>query len=93
MGSCCWIPAEATRVVRKGGYVYVAEVRSRLERESGTLSAFIEGLYRMGLEFAERPTRRRMFVTLILKKKRRKPRSKLKRVHMPPLKACEYKPR
>lgn len=85
--------AEATRVLRKGGYLYLAEVRSRLESDAGTLEAFIEGLHRLGLEMAERPRRNRMFVTFILRKRRRKPPERLSQVHFPLLKACEYQPR
>ena len=81
---------EAHRVLKPGGMLMVAEVKSRFESETlGGIDGFVQTLRKMGFDCTHKDERNKMFVLLHFVKSSRKPQ------HVGPidLKACEYKRR
>ena len=95
---------EAHRVLKPGGLLWIAEVRSRFDGKNGaaSVSSFISALSKLGFKLKREPDERnRMFFTVELIKTWVKPTDTATKggtkstasVAWPPLKACSYKKR
>nr|CCA23533.1 ribosomal RNAprocessing protein putative [Albugo laibachii Nc14] len=81
---------EAHRVLRAGGILKIAEVKSRFEtKQLGGIQGFISELKKLGFDILQKDERNKMFVLLEFQKSMRKS-DKNVRIE---LKACEYKRR
>ncbi|KAL4156346.1 hypothetical protein PRNP1_005377 [Phytophthora ramorum] len=81
---------EVYRVLKPGGVLKVAEVKSRFESESlGGIVGFVQILSKMGFDCKSKDERNKMFVLFEFVKSSRKPQN----VRPVELKACEYKRR
>ncbi|KAI9915065.1 hypothetical protein PsorP6_007014 [Peronosclerospora sorghi] len=81
---------EVHRVLKPGGVLKVAEVKSRFESEAlGGIDGFVRTLRKMGFDCTHKDERNTMFVLLDFLKSSRKPQT----VGPIELKACEYKRR
>eukprot|EP00884_Botryococcus_braunii_P013635 jgi/Botrbrau1/22272/Bobra.0138s0029.2 len=87
--------AEAARVLKKRGRLWVAEVRSRFAAEDGEekFGPFVAALKRLGFELRQQNTNNRMFVTFILQKKKAVCPPGAVDTSWPDLKPCIYKRR
>ena len=85
--------AEALRVVKHNGWIWIAEVRSRFANTQGQedYAAFIAALQLAGLKIARQDTSNTMFVVF----EAQKHIQSLSGAHeaWPSLKACQYKRR
>lgn len=97
---------EAHRVLKPGGLLWIAEVRSRFDGKNGaaSVSSFISALSKLGFKLKREPDERNtMFFTVeLIKTWANKPNAKATKgggpkasasVAWPPLKACSYKKR
>jgi len=96
---------EAHRVLKPGGLLWIAEVRSRFDGKNGaaSVSSFISALSKLGFKLKREPDERNtMFFTVeLIKTWVNKPTAKTTKggptasasVAWPPLKACSYKKR
>jgi len=90
---------EAHRVLRAGGGLWIAEVRSRLEKENvkdgDVTKDFLAALKKVGFELIKQDNSNKMFVVFELKKSSSKKAAAVpaKSVTWPELKACTYKKR
>jgi ribosomal RNA-processing protein 8 len=84
---------EAHRVLKPGGWLWIAEVRSRFAAEAGRedFGPFIEALRRLGFKLVKQDASNRMFVTMLLRKKGEGGGGG--GIKWPPLRACVYKKR
>ncbi|KAL3662407.1 hypothetical protein V7S43_012734 [Phytophthora oleae] len=81
---------EVYRVLKPGGVLKVAEVKSRFESESiGGIEGFVQTLRKMGFDCKHKDERNKMFVLFEFVKSSRKPQN----VGPIEFKACEYKRR
>lgn len=81
---------EGYRVLRPGGVLKVAEVKSRFESEAlGGIGGFVHALRKMGFDCKHKDERNKMFVMFEFVKSSRKPQN----VGPIEFKACEYKRR
>ncbi|CCI42634.1 unnamed protein product [Albugo candida] len=81
---------EAHRVMKAGGILKIAEVKSRFEtKQLGGIQGFISQLRKLGFDYQEKDERNKMFVLLEFQKSNRKKDTNV-RIE---LKACEYKRR
>ncbi|ORZ30765.1 methyltransferase-domain-containing protein [Catenaria anguillulae PL171] len=80
--------AEGARILRKGGVMKIAEVKSRIP----DLDGFIQCLEELGLAVINKDTSNTMFLMLTLRKKAANV-VKAKAEHFEPLKPCIYKRR
>lgn len=82
---------EVYRVLKPGGVLKVAEVKSRFESEAlGGIDGFVQALHRMGFDCKHKDERNKMFVLFeFVKAASRKPQD----AGPIELKACEYKRR
>ncbi|KAG6584570.1 Ribosomal RNA-processing protein [Phytophthora cinnamomi] len=81
---------EVYRVLKPGGVLKVAEVKSRFESESlGGIEGFVQTLRKMGFDCKHKDERNKMFVLFEFVKSSRKPQ----KVGPIEFKACEYKRR
>ncbi|KAE9359055.1 hypothetical protein PF008_g2421 [Phytophthora fragariae] len=81
---------EVYRVLKPGGVLKVAEVKSRFESESlGGIEGFVQTLRKMGFDCKHKDERNKMFVLFEFVKSSRKPQ----KVDPIEFKACEYKRR
>jgi ribosomal RNA-processing protein 8 len=81
---------EAARCLRKGGQLWLAEVRSRLQGAQGGVPAFLGALKRLGFALKERDESDTHFAVYRLAKRAEAGEAD---VQWPQLKACEYKRR
>eukprot|EP01026_Neomeris_dumetosa_P004065 TRINITY_DN11089_c0_g2_i1.p1 TRINITY_DN11089_c0_g2~~TRINITY_DN11089_c0_g2_i1.p1 ORF type:complete len:440 (-),score=84.83 TRINITY_DN11089_c0_g2_i1:117-1361(-) len=82
---------EANRVLKKRGWLWIAEVRSRFDNDK-KLKAFVDGIENMGFKLMSQDLKNTHFVVLVFKKKEDK-KGKLKKIQWPDLKTCLYKKR
>ena len=81
---------EVHRVLKPGGMLMVAEVKSRFESETlGGIDGFVQTLRKMGFDCKHKDERNKMFVLFEFVKSSRKPQN----VGPIEFKACEYKRR
>jgi len=84
---------EAYRVLRPGGSLIIAEVRSRFEsnknKTTDQINAFISVLHQLSFDCVDQDRSNKMFFTLSLKKSSRKPKQSVKYTAKP----CIYKRR
>jgi ribosomal RNA-processing protein 8 len=81
---------EVHRVLKPGGVLKVAEVKSRFESASlGGIAGFVQTLRKMGFDCRHKDERNKMFVLFEFAKAARKPQQ----VEPIEFKACEYKRR
>jgi len=82
-------------VLKKGGRVFLAEVRSRVEGEAGKKEAFLGGLSQMGFRLEGGITSDTMFFSMVLRKSRQLTPHRLSQAQasLPPLLPCEYRKR
>ena len=84
-----YVPA-VHRVLKPGGVLKIAEVKSRFESETlGGIHGFVQTLRQMGFDCTHKDERNKMFVLFDFVKSLRKPQS----VGPIQFKACEYKRR
>jgi ribosomal RNA-processing protein 8 len=85
--------AEAHRVLKPGGWLWIAEVRSRFAPEGGAedFRPFVKALGRLGFKLAKQDASNRMFVTMLLQKEGSGAGGG--GIEWPPLRACVYKKR
>ena len=84
---------EAHRVLKDGGWLWIAEVRSRFARGGGDkedFAPFVEALRRLGFKLAKQDASTRMFVHMLLRKVGGGGGGG---INWPPLRACVYKKR
>jgi ribosomal RNA-processing protein 8 len=82
-------------VLKPGGLLWIAEVRSRFDGKNGaaTVSSFVAALGALGFRLRRDPDERNtMFFTVELLKTFATPRASAP-IRWPPLKACSYKRR
>ncbi|KAF8063845.1 ribosomal RNA-processing protein 8 [Scenedesmus sp. PABB004] len=86
--------AEAARVLAPGGWLWIAEVRSRFVGAGGgeDFAPFLAALGALGFKLVKQDARNRMFVVWVLKKEKRGAAA-AGPIAWPPLKACQYKRR
>lgn len=85
---------EAHRVLKKGGWLWIAEVRSRFAAADGggeDLRPFVGALGSLGFKAVKQDASNRMFVTMLLRKEGGGGGGE--GVVWPPLRACVYKRR
>ncbi|CAM9710846.1 unnamed protein product [Discosporangium mesarthrocarpum] len=80
---------EAYRVLRTGGVMKVAEVRSRFEGVEGGVEAFLDVTHRLGFDKKNLDRRNKMFLLMEFVKSGRKPQQGVRFA----AKACLYKRR
>jgi SAM-dependent methyltransferase len=97
--------SEAHRVLRPGGWLWIAEVRSRFPRGDGgggeDFGPFVGALRRLGFKLIKQDATNRMFVTMLLRKRADGGeggeggggRADAGKIEWPPLRACVYKKR
>jgi ribosomal RNA-processing protein 8 len=85
--------SEAHRVLKAGGWLWIAEVRSRFAPEGGRedFGPFIEALRGLGFKLVKQDASNRMFVTMLLRKKGEGGGGG--GIRWPQLRACVYKKR
>eukprot|EP01024_Parvocaulis_polyphysoides_P074156 TRINITY_DN9566_c0_g2_i1.p1 TRINITY_DN9566_c0_g2~~TRINITY_DN9566_c0_g2_i1.p1 ORF type:complete len:433 (+),score=63.42 TRINITY_DN9566_c0_g2_i1:205-1503(+) len=82
---------EAKRVLKCRGWLWIAEVRSRFDKDK-KLKPFVEGIESLGFQLMQKDLTSTHFVVFVFKKKA-KLQGKAKKVQWPELKACQYKRR
>jgi ribosomal RNA-processing protein 8 len=95
--------AEAHRVLKPGGWLWIAEVRSRFAREGEQedFRPFVEALRKLGFKLSKQDVSNRMFVTMLFRKKGgggeggggEGDGGGAAGIKWPPLRACVYKKR
>ncbi|KAK4754874.1 hypothetical protein SAY87_008631 [Trapa incisa] len=85
---------EAHRVLKPGGWLLIAEVKSRLDPKTGGADPdrFIKAVLELGFKSEAKDYSNKMFVLLYFKKKD-KSSSKMREIQWPELKPCLYKRR
>eukprot|EP01023_Acetabularia_acetabulum_P061676 TRINITY_DN7487_c0_g2_i2.p1 TRINITY_DN7487_c0_g2~~TRINITY_DN7487_c0_g2_i2.p1 ORF type:complete len:458 (-),score=87.25 TRINITY_DN7487_c0_g2_i2:106-1479(-) len=83
--------SEASRVLKCRGWLWIAEVRSRFDKDK-KLKPFVDGIESLGFKLMQQDLSNTHFVVLVFKKKE-KLQGKMKLVQWPDLKACQYKKR
>ncbi|CAA6668004.1 unnamed protein product [Spirodela intermedia] len=85
---------EANRVLRPGGWLLIAEVRSRLDPATGGADPdkFCDAVQRLGFSIVSRDFSNKMFVLFYFRKKKEAP-AEAKGISWPELKPCLYKRR
>jgi ribosomal RNA-processing protein 8 len=90
----CNFLAEAKRVLKCGGYLWIAEVRSRFVPKGGSnedYDAFTKAVTMLGFKLVEQDISNRMFVVWLFRKKAVV--HDANEISWPVLKACIYKRR
>ena len=88
---------EGCRVLRPGGVLWIAEVRSRFadgvseQAETGTFGQFVAALKKLGLHVTQQDSSNKMFIICEAKKVMKQKPGQV--VQWPTLKACSYKRR
>ena len=86
---------EARRVLKPGGWLWIAEVRSRFAPPEGgaeDFGPFVAALAQLGFKLVKQDASNRMFVTMLLKKQGGGGGGG-GAIDWPPLRACVYKKR
>jgi ribosomal RNA-processing protein 8 len=91
--NCLDFVNEARRVLKIGGSLKIAEVRSRFGEMEGGVDKFIQAVCALGFEKVRQDARNKMFIMLDFVKTDTKPTNKLANTDQQILKACIYKRR
>ncbi|KAF6260220.1 methyltransferase-domain-containing protein [Scenedesmus sp. NREL 46B-D3] len=88
---------EAARVLKQGGWLWIAEVRSRFAAGGGgsgeDFRPFLSCLQQLGFKLVKQEASSRMFVVFVLRKQQQAAAGAAATISWPPLKACLYKKR